>query len=219
MYPIVTDPIPDSDNLVMYYPPIMHMGDLWAWFNNLLFLKHYKIGIICTTEQEIQMINDFKLLFDYKASHISIVNEPYNCHILYDIEAHIERFHTKFHEVVLPTLEKNMNLITYSFVCNGLKNKKIPPFASDIIPKIQSYGYETIEVGIILGLIETVKLIAKSRFFIAIDNGVSHICRSINTSLLIVEYIHPLEIGFPPNFCKYTKIRALSDLDFLEKER
>ena len=113
-------------------------------------------------------------------------------------------------------LHKNntSKFISYSFEANSFAADKIPPYTLDIINMLKNTYKDLsfIEVGKKIKLKSTINHINESILFIGIDNGVSHLCRCLNTPHVILEHNLNIERGFPKNYHTYTTCKSIDDL-------
>ena len=59
------------------------------------------------------------------------------------------------------------------------------------LERMQGLGFETVPLGDHLTIEECVSLAAKSRYFVGVDSGMSHLCHSVRTPVHLIRNGHP----------------------------
>lgn len=104
----------------------------------------------------------------------------------------------------IPKLYKK---ITYTKDANWKIDEKLNPEWDKLWGTFP--GVEWIEVNRNVGdATKCQQLIAESDLFIGVDNGVSHLAKSIGTPMILLEHTWELERGFPSNIFSYTKAKT-----------
>jgi hypothetical protein len=97
--------------------------------------------------------------------------------------------------------------ITYTRDANWMPDQKLNPEWNTLWDSIKTLQW--IEVNKNTGgNLQCQKLIAESDLFIGVDNGVSHLAKSIGTPMILLEYELGLERAFPSSVVQYTKAKT-----------
>ncbi len=88
--------------------------------------------------------------------------------------------------------KKSENIkISYTMDAVYMKNDKINPEWKSII----EHDWKCVEKP--MSFLDAVKNISESSLYIGPDNGISHLCRSIGTPMILLEYKKPIIEAFP----------------------
>lgn len=183
-----------------------HVGDTIAIFNeiNRLLEDGCDVSIADTIDNlpRYQMFRDlFNMDWDMK------------------LTGTIEGFNTRFRNFKklygvkpIPTKVRHngsikYNKITYTMDAVFMKEDKLDPSWLDVL----GYNVPWICVEKPMTFVDKVEAIAKSDLYIGPDNGIAHLCRSIGTPMIILEYKWPLILGFP-NTNEYTLCKTIEDI-------
>lgn len=127
-----------------------------------------------------------------------------------------------YHTIYFPTKithdpRYTENIIVYNFSARWEKEKKRPEKIEEILSTIQSKlpNIKLIQVGLPMSLTQTVKLLAKSKLLLSIDNGIAHVARSVGVPMFLIEHKLPLSRGFPESSCQYVKVTKDSAVDII----
>ena len=215
--------IKNSTDVIFQFPyknyhPYCHFGDMIAilnmhlYFNNTLNLNG-KLSIENLNDDEMYLA---KLFFEEnitKESPTYIINlfgsERENIDMLYEI------YKNNYIKIKNLDMVEKKQYISYAYDGYSWLNKKIPSFFKDGIDKLKEkyVNYEFIEIGINIGLERTIQYIKESKNVITIDNGISHLCRCMNTPFIIIKKQGWDETkGFPKNHCTYSCYDSYNDM-------
>lgn len=221
-----------TEDVIFQFPysnlyPHCHFGDQIAilnmhlYFNKLYNLKGKLSVLNINNLEETYLANLF-----FKESDITNKNPTYLINLPEN-----DRSHDIFgnHELVFTEIYKNWyqkvscnkikddindKIVTYSFDANSFSEHKIPPYTKYLIDDLRSMynDVQFIEVGKKITIKNTIDYINRSILFIGIDNGVSHLCRCLNTSHVILEHIIDVNRGFPKEYYNYIKFKTYNDI-------
>jgi hypothetical protein len=107
--------------------------------------------------------------------------------------------------------------ITYTRDANWMPDQKLNPEWNTLWDSIKTLQW--IEVNKNTGgNLQCQKLIAESDLFIGVDNGVSHMAKSVGIPMILLEYKLGLERGFPSSIVQYTKATTNEEIINLIKK-
>lgn len=203
-----------KNKIIFECPSCYHIGDKIGILNmHLYYIKKYKLSNVYLNISGIA--GDDLILYTNLFKNYSFTNEPSNIklNVNNDFEYFKEVFTHKYNIIELS--KKDKSYITYSFSCNTKKEEKTPEYINNVLQYINnkfSEKFKIIEVGKHLSIDQVLEYMNNSLFFIGLDNGMSHLCRCLDTSHIMIEHKFPLSYAFPTeSYDKYIKCNSLEE--------
>ena len=201
----------NTHNVVFGFPDFVHFGDRITFINVVknLNLQSFKIHTHTDASKELcSYFFDESVLTDEPATHFfhaspNVLNEAYKC---------------RYFKIKGDEITRNRKYIYYAFECITNASHK-PPYLDELIRILkQKYGEETVvSIGLHIEeegsrLKNTLKYLHESKVFIGMDNGVSHLCRTTSTPLVLIEHTNDVERTHPQEYCDRFKGKSLESI-------
>lgn len=180
-----------------------HLGDCWCYLNFLIH-NNPSSKIICVSPNP-ERVEWYKRLYDLIDTNVEII---------FEVSPEYDQRYQK--SDLLPkcfysSTKKKYNqgqYIAYSFDANWIPDKKVPPNIEEYLDSKIIKNLNTIKCGLPQTIEEVVSTLSNCLFYIGVDNGVSHVARSVKCPVILIEHNHPLESGFPSKYCSYAKVTS-----------
>jgi glycosyl transferase family 9 (putative heptosyltransferase) len=188
-----------------------HLGDVWARINTALRLSEIApLYFSCRSGNCYPVVNQVLDLLDMGSAYFRVVRQqPANAQSLNAFIDSPESYKT----VYFPTKTRHScgeatKTIAYSFDAQWHADEKIPPKLDDVLRALSAElpDYCHVRVGLPMSLRDIVETLAAAQLVLSVDNGIAHVARSVSVPLFLIEHLLPVERGFPPNSCFYTKV-------------
>jgi hypothetical protein len=205
-----------------------HLGDVWARLNHAirgaeqgLWGKDFRYYVIL--RRRIKWFRGVLLpLINYPRSLtfglytyeevLAELNVPHGG-VQEDMRLQRKLDHEAYGCVYYPTFITHhdpIKQIAYSFDANYQADLKIPPNVNEILEQLRAAlpDYKIVKVGLPMSVPDCVKTLAQSAAYLGIENGISHINRSVGTPMFMIQYRTTTltEVGFPFSACSYTVV-------------
>lgn len=183
-----------------------HLGDCWCYINYLL--NENKDSEIKCVSPNLDRVNFYKSIYDLLETDVKIIFEQSNT---YDVShgkkgylAHCQYKNTKI------KYSKGSH-IAYSFDASYMIKEKIPENINEFLQFEEIKNIPKIRCGLPMSLEDNVKILSNCIFYIGVDNGISHVARSVGCPMLLIEHRWDLEKAFPSNHCVYKKCNGIEN--------
>jgi len=196
----------------VYCFKVRHLGDNWARLNfNILNVKSNVI-IKMKKNNEINYYENLLSLLDLSEWPWSIRIAKWNENIQINKKTidNTSVYKKKYFPTKIKwSKDKMTNTIGYSFEANFLKHEKIPPWLNILILKTLFPNLVFIKLGLPMSLSTIITILSSCKCYIGIDNGITHVARSVGCPIGIIEHIYNVEIGHPSDIVSYKKLKSL----------
>lgn len=185
-----------------------HLGDCWAYMAWLLTREGDDrcTKVVSPNSDRVDFYRRIYNLMDTDGSLVFEVSKEY------DQKIGKRRFLV---DCIYPrtkiTYECKTNIICYTFDANSFVDRKIPPNISKILQVESFKNYKFVDVGLPLTLEDSIKLLSSCKIFVGVDNGLSHVARSVGCPSFLVEYLFPITNAFPYEYFEYHHCYGVDD--------
>ena len=182
--------------------PKQHLGDAWCLLSQIL--TYNEDAVLFSTDQT--KLNYFKFLYDFFDTNVKIEFKESNEGNEYkNICKHPSLVSHKYISTKIKLNNINSNKITYNFDCNWRVDEKVASNINDLSKHINMT-----KVGLPMDLENTIKELSTSKCFIAADNGIAHVARSVGVPVIFIEHLYPMENGHPQKYSNFKLIKWTS---------
>ena len=183
-----------------------HLGDCWSYMNFLLYKNPQ--GVIRCTSPNPDRVEFYKRIYNLLNSDTKVIFEVGSD---YDYSYSKSKQMVEFKFLSTKIKYRAGNYICYSFDANWIVDKKIPQNVDEILKHKSFCDIQKIKCSLPLSIEDDVYLLANCKLYVGVDNGISHIAKSVGCPMLLIEHIHPLEDGFPSKYNNYIKAIGVND--------
>lgn len=207
----------NDKNIVFGFPNFVHFGDRIAFINVIknLNLESFKINPGSDGGRELcSYFFDESIFTDEQITH----------HFHSTPDTLTEAYRCKYVKIKDDEIKRERKYISYAFDCITNVNHK-PPYLNELIEKlVEMYGKENVVcIGLHIEtgeskLKNTLKYLHESKVFITMDSGMSQLCRTTSTPMIVLEHTNDIERSHPSEYSTRFKGKSLeSILEYVSK--
>ena len=197
-----------------YFLHAGHLGDCWAYMNYLLDVADGKPIIAVSPNPD--RVEWYRRIYD--------LLEHDDC-ISFEVSGDYRRklgkqrmFVDRVYHKVKKQYTQTDNTIAYSITARSFNEQDLHRQLTGFVGDVEEYKY--IECGLPMEIEEIVDILSRCTLYVGIDNGVSHLARSVGCPMIFLNArCHDITHAHPKQFCDYVQADSVEEVRMKVREQ